>query len=174
MKDSPAGLIFTEKHKKALWYTKIFYVLTWLPYAIRRWVLNYYIQKWNLPDAYLDSAMKFANARVLERIMHMGKDQVDNVYDLDVKVLKENKDIIKLYYGQTDHWCPKEYYYDLKKNLPEIDAELDQLGMAHAFNVRKGPEMAKLCAQWIKLNRVIELVESDDDKNENDDEVQLN
>uniref|UniRef100_A0A336M4G2 Lipid droplet-associated hydrolase n=1 Tax=Culicoides sonorensis TaxID=179676 RepID=A0A336M4G2_CULSO len=159
MKISPAGQIFTERIERALWYSKIFYMLGFMPYAFRRYFLNYYVQKWNLPEAYLDAALKVANDRVLERILHMGRDQVENVYDLEVDWIKENKSILKFYYGQTDHWCPKNYFYELKEKIPDIDAELDELGMAHAFNVRKGPEMAFLCAQWIKSNPVKNLVD---------------
>lgn len=162
MKISPAGEMFTERIERALWYSKIFFLLGFLPYALRRYILNYYVQKWNLPDAYLDSALKVANNRVLERILHMGRDQVENVYDLELDWIKQNKDILKFYYGTTDHWCPKNYFYDLKKNAPDIDAELDELGMAHAFNVRKGPEMAALCAQWIKSNKEKKGFEKDD------------
>lgn len=153
MKVSPAGEIFTERIERALWYSKIFFLLGFMPYALRRYILNHYVQKWNLPDAYLDAALKVANDRVLDRILHMGRDQVENVYDLDLEWIKENKKILKFYYGQTDHWCPKSYYFDLKESIPDIDAELDELGMAHAFNVRKGPEMAALCAQWIRTNK---------------------
>ncbi|XP_063699444.1 lipid droplet-associated hydrolase-like [Culicoides brevitarsis] len=154
MKISPAGKIFTERIERARFYSKIFYLIGFLPYAVRRYIINHYIQKWNLPDAYLDAALKVANERVLARILHMGQDQVDNVYDLEVDWIKKNKEILKFYYGTTDHWCPTSYYYDLLEKIPEIDAQLDELGMAHAFNVRKGPEMAAICAEWIKNNGV--------------------
>lgn len=161
MKVSPAGEMFTERIERAVWYSKIFFLLGFLPYALRRYILSYYVQKWNLPDAYVDAALKVANDRVLERILHMGRDQVENVYDLELDWIKENKGILKFYYGTTDHWCPKTYFYDLKKSVPDIDADLDELGMAHAFNVRKGPEMAAICAQWIRDKKVAKSLKDD-------------
>lgn len=56
---------------------------------------------------------------------------------------------IVFYYGATDHWCPVQYYHDIRKDFPEGDIRLCERGIRHAFVLDSGEEMANMTAEWI-------------------------
>lgn len=161
MKDSRAGKVWTEKYGTFKWSAllRVFHFLSILPYSLRASVVGYYIRKWNLPESYLEDALKTLRIDALERMMEMGWDQISNVYDLDVDIIEKNTKRMTFYYGTRDHWVPVQYYEDLKNRISGIDAHLDEFNMAHAFNIRNGAEMAKIMSQWI-TNRRPEFTET--------------
>lgn len=53
------------------------------------------------------------------------------------------------YYGATDHWCPIQYYLDIKKDFPHGDIRLCENGFRHAFVLDTGREVAKMVVEWI-------------------------
>ncbi len=53
------------------------------------------------------------------------------------------------YYGATDHWCPVQYYHDIRKDFPEGDIRLCERGIRHAFVLDAGEEMANMTAEWV-------------------------
>ncbi|KAI4872238.1 hypothetical protein NFI96_034394 [Prochilodus magdalenae] len=54
------------------------------------------------------------------------------------------------YYGATDHWCPVQYYYDIRRDFPEGDIRLCERGLRHAFVLDAGEEMANMTTEWIR------------------------
>lgn len=161
MKESMAGKVWTEKYGTFKWHVllRVFHFLSILPYSMRASVVGYYIRKWNLPESYLEDALKTLRISSLERMMEMGWDQISNVYDLDVEVIEKNKKRMTFYYGTRDHWVPVKYYEELRERIQGVDANLDELNMAHAFNIRQGPDMAMIMSNWI-ANRRPKLLEA--------------
>lgn len=53
------------------------------------------------------------------------------------------------YYGAADHWCPLQYYHDIKQDFPEGDFRLCENGFRHAFVLDAGREVAKMVTEWI-------------------------
>lgn len=157
MKDSAAGKVWTEKYGTFRWNVlfRVFHFIAILPLSIRTAVVGYYIRKWNLPESYLEDALKTLRISSLERMMEMGWDQISNVYDLDLETIEKNKKRMTFYYGTRDHWVPVQYYRDLKDRIPDVDADLDEMNMAHAFNIRQGADMAKIMGEWIGRRRAV-------------------
>lgn len=57
---------------------------------------------------------------------------------------------IIFYYGPTDHWCPVQYYYDIRKDFPHGDLRLCEKGFRHAFVLDAGSNVAKIVVDWIR------------------------
>lgn len=72
------------------------------------------------------------------------------VTEPDVLTIDKNLERLMFYYGQTDKWCPIEFYDDMKKKFPEGDILLDNKGMNHAFCLRSSCEMAEVIWNWMK------------------------
>lgn len=158
MKDSPAGKVFEERSRsfKGSLMLGFLGLLGWLPVYFRSAFVGHFIKKWNLPENYLQDAVKGLRTSAIERMLEMGWDQVNNVYNLDEDVIRANLKQMTFYYGTRDHWVPTQYYYELTQRFPEIDATLDPHNMAHAFNIRQGPQMADILSKWISYRRAIE------------------
>lgn len=54
------------------------------------------------------------------------------------------------YYGATDHWCPVQYYHDIKKDFPRGDFRLCENSFRHAFVLDAGRDVAKMVVEWIR------------------------
>lgn len=155
MKESAAGEIFLERSKslRGNLLMMLFGFIGYLPHAVRASIVGHFIRKWNLPESYLEDALKGLKTSAIDRMLEMGRDQVTNVYDLDIDTIMENVNHMTFYYGTRDHWVPTQYFHDIKSRIPKIDAHLDTHNMAHAFNIRQGPEMAEIVAKWIANKR---------------------
>lgn len=151
MKDSSAGKVFEDRRNswQGAMLISVFGFIGHLPHSIRSGIVGHFIRRWNLPEAYLEEALKGLRTSALERMVEMGRDQVNNVYDLDVKTISANLDKMTFYYGTRDHWVPTEYFNELKERIPGVDAHLDQHDMAHAFNIRQSLPMAEIVGNWI-------------------------
>lgn len=91
----------------------------------------------------------------MEKVVFLAKQEMDTVVNLDLEIVKENKNLITLYYGTTDGWVPVKYYEELKKQIPDVDAILDTHGIAHAFVLKSSEEMAQIVGDLVRKNRVI-------------------
>ena len=84
-------------------------------------------------------------------------DEMDKVRELDVEHLKRNINRVKLYYGTTDGWVPTSYYHEIRKTIPDINAELCSKNIAHSFVLNSGPLMGKMVAEWVKDKQLFYL-----------------
>lgn len=53
------------------------------------------------------------------------------------------------YYGTTDHWCPLQYYRDMKLDFPQADLRLCEQGIRHAFVLDAASQVAHMVVQWL-------------------------
>lgn len=53
------------------------------------------------------------------------------------------------YYGATDHWCPVQFYQDMKQDFPHADLRLCERGFRHAFVLDAGSQVAHMVVQWL-------------------------
>uniref|UniRef100_A0A3P8WDC6 Lipid droplet-associated hydrolase n=1 Tax=Cynoglossus semilaevis TaxID=244447 RepID=A0A3P8WDC6_CYNSE len=81
--------------------------------------------------------------------MYMGGQEMKAVLDRDNRTIKENLDKIIFYYGAKDHWCPVQYYLDMKQDFPHGDIRLCEREFRHAFVLDAGSEVSKMVAEWI-------------------------
>ncbi|XP_051797289.1 lipid droplet-associated hydrolase isoform X1 [Acanthochromis polyacanthus] len=82
--------------------------------------------------------------------MYMGGQEMRKVRERDNITIKKNLDKIIFYYGATDHWCPIQYYHDIKRDFPHGDFRLCENGFRHAFVLDAGRDVAKMVVEWIR------------------------
>ncbi|KAJ0008539.1 hypothetical protein NQD34_015954 [Periophthalmus magnuspinnatus] len=81
--------------------------------------------------------------------MYMGGQEMKKVLDRDNATIKKHLHKLIFYYGAADHWCPVEYYNDIKRDFPDGDFRLCESGFCHAFVLNAGAEVAKMVVKWI-------------------------
>lgn len=81
--------------------------------------------------------------------MYMGGQEMKKVLERDNVTIKNNLDKLIFYYGATDHWCPVQYYHDIKQDFPQADLRLCENGFRHAFVLDAGRDVAKMVVEWI-------------------------
>lgn len=124
-----------------------------LPVFAQTFLIYMYFLIFSIPETYLGTALKYAHPPVMERIYFMAKDEMKRVTDLDVDTVRENVNLLQLYYGATDGWVPVKYYKEIQEKVPGIQAELDTKKIEHAFVLRSSTEMGNIVAEWIRNNR---------------------
>lgn len=81
--------------------------------------------------------------------MYMGGQEMKIVLGRDNATIKKHLNKLIFYYGATDHWCPVEYYHDIKRDFPDGDFRLCERGYRHAFVLDAGAEVAEMVVEWI-------------------------
>lgn len=151
MKETSNGYIFTRfvsPFSALIKWVFAFFVM--LPSTFQSLVLWAYFFISSYPKYFIGTALKYVEPNVIERILFLARDEMNRVMDLDVEHVRENKHLLKFYYGTTDGWVPVKYYEEMKARIPGIDAELDRKKTAHAFVLHQAVDMGKMVADWIR------------------------
>ncbi|XP_032817343.1 lipid droplet-associated hydrolase [Petromyzon marinus] len=82
--------------------------------------------------------------------MYMASQEMYQVTERDNVTIQEHLDKLIFYYGMSDHWCPVEYYHDMKRDFPAGDVRLCEKGIRHAFVLDSSLEVAQFVHSWIK------------------------
>lgn len=82
--------------------------------------------------------------------MYMGGQEMRKVLERDNITIQKNLDKLIFYYGATDHWCPVQYYHEIKRDFPHGDFRLCENGFRHAFVLDAGREVAEMVVEWIR------------------------
>ena len=96
----------------------------------------------------------------VKSLLLMAKHEMQVVNKLNFEDIRSHHKELILYYGTNDHWCPLDYYHDMKQNYENhlIDFNhsnsllLDENNLEHAFliDLKQTETMSKLTAKWIK------------------------
>ena len=95
-----------------------------------------------------DAAMDLVNGVSVQMACYMGYDELLNVNEPDIESLKIFSDKLRFYNGSSDPWCPVEYATNLKEKVPELNIELCQKNIQHAFVLGRSNDVAKIVSQW--------------------------
>ncbi|KAM6968649.1 lipid droplet-associated hydrolase [Tautogolabrus adspersus] len=82
--------------------------------------------------------------------IYMGGQEMRKVLERDNITIKNNLGKLIFYYGAADHWCPVQYFHDIKQDFPHGDFRLCENGFRHAFVLDTGREVAKMVVEWIR------------------------
>lgn len=126
------------------------FIFNYLPKSWQNLFLYVYLKVMSLPNTHVEVVRNFIKPFTVHNVKTMALQEMHEVKERDNKVLEENMKKIKLYYGKTDGWCPTTYYDKIKKDIPDIDAELCDKGIQHAFVLYNSKLMATIVIDWIK------------------------
>lgn len=159
MAASSNGLFFTKTVLPLLFLLRyIVNIFSKFPISVQALMLSYYFSLSSIPQHFLGTALKYARPSIMEKVLYLAKEEMTRLKELDastLKTLRENHKKLKFYYGADDGWAPKKYIYQLKKKIPELDLEIDNNKIEHAFVLKSSVEVGRLVARWIMCRRSI-------------------
>ena len=147
------GKYVTPKLKYLRWMAPVsIYLASFLPDFLIEKVVRWYFTGKNIPECTVDATRGLVDAGCIRAIANMGYDEMQNVVHADYDLIEKYLDKLMFYYGTTDHWCPVEYYEDMKAKFPSGDMILCREGFEHAFVLESSIGMAKVAWDWIVQN----------------------
>lgn len=81
--------------------------------------------------------------------LYMGGQEMKKVLERDNMTIRKHLDKLIFYYGASDHWCPVQYYRDIKRDFPSGDLKLCTERLRHAFVLDSSCRVAEMIAEWI-------------------------
>uniref|UniRef100_G3PJ94 Lipid droplet-associated hydrolase n=1 Tax=Gasterosteus aculeatus aculeatus TaxID=481459 RepID=G3PJ94_GASAC len=115
MAETPQGKVMTPVlcHMRYLAYLPVF-LLSLLPAALQEGLIRLGVQQHPLAEKMnrCDLFLFVVNA------MYMGGQEMRTVMERDNITIEKNIDKLLFYYGASDHWCPVQYYHDIKQDFP--------------------------------------------------------
>ncbi|CEF61836.1 UPF0554 protein C2orf43 [Strongyloides ratti] len=115
-----------------------------MPIFIKKFLINCYFGFNNMiPLCIIESTTELFNTTVIRNIIHMSKDELDNVYEYDFDLNKYANNIY-LYYGLKDGWVPIKYGNDMmnRKELNDGHIIFDTTNSEHAFVIKESKVIA--------------------------------
>lgn len=76
------------------------------------------------------------------------------VKELDIELVKRNKDLLTIFYGSKDGWTPIEFYNELMEKVPDLDAQWSVCDIYHNFMISDDAFMSYVVRDMICKNRV--------------------
>lgn len=128
----------------------IYYAFSYLPLFARTWIIYAFCVIASWPNYLLGTVVKGATPEVLDKVWFMAVDEMEKVCEIDANVIKENLPRLKFYYGTTDGWVRTEWFHELTKKFPGIDAELCIEKISHGFVISHGARMGRMVSDWIR------------------------
>ncbi|KAK1793511.1 hypothetical protein P4O66_011885 [Electrophorus voltai] len=104
----------------------------------------------SLDSSIIPAAVGLIDVDCAANAMYMGSQEMKLVKERDNSTIRKHLRKIIFYYGATDHWCPVEYYHDMRKDFPDGDIRLAEREFCHAFVLDTGKEMANIISEWIR------------------------
>lgn len=154
MAASPNGFFFTKIVSPAYFILRLVVcLLNMFPSILKTLLIYLYFVIFSIPKYFLGTSQKYFNTVTMDKVVFLARKEMDEVRALDAETIKENVKLLKFYYGSSDGWAPKKYFHQLKKMIPDVDAELDNKNISHAFVLRSSEEMGKITADWINSDR---------------------
>ena len=157
MVESRNGILFFKFFDQFYFFIRlIYYAFSFVPLIIRTFILYAFCLLLGYPKFFLGTMLKLSSPKVLDKIWFLTRDEMKLVRDIDAEIIEKNLKRLKFYYGTTDGWVPVNYFNQLVKQFPGIDAELCEIKIDHAFVISNGSRMARMISDWIK-RRLIKL-----------------
>lgn len=153
---SPGGMMFKYLLKPSYRILELLYiyVLMTMPEAGRRFLISVYFWVTGLSTKVFPIIFNYVSSPApLARSYKIAESAMDRIQTLDVDLVREHSDILHIYYGSVDFWVPISRFETMKRDVPEIDARLCELGLAHGFVVDHSKRMADILCEWIRTNR---------------------
>lgn len=148
---TPQGKVMTPVlcHLRYAAYLPIF-LLSLLPERLKacavRWVLG---GLRSLDHTTIPATVSLFSVDCTANAMYMGSQEMRMVLERDNTTIRQNLKKLVFYYGATDHWCPVQYYHDIKRDFPTGDIRLCENGLRHAFVLDAGKRMADMVTEWL-------------------------
>uniref|UniRef100_H3CD22 Lipid droplet-associated hydrolase n=1 Tax=Tetraodon nigroviridis TaxID=99883 RepID=H3CD22_TETNG len=154
MARTPQGRVLTPVlcHLRYLAYLPLF-LLSLLPDRVKASLISLAFGGiHSLDRTVIQPTVQLLSGDCAANAMYMAGQEMVKVLERDNVTIGKHLGKIIFYYGATDHWCPVEYYHDLRKDFPHGDLRLCEMGFRHAFVLDAGSDVAKLVVDWVRAD----------------------
>lgn len=151
MAQTPQGKVMTPVlcQLRYLAYLPLF-LLSLLPQRLKAGLVRLALGRLPCLDpAVLQPTVELLAGDCAANAMYMGGEEMRKVLGRDNVTIRENLDKLIFYYGATDHWCPLQFYQDMKQDFPHADLRLCERGFRHAFVLDAASQVAHMVVQWL-------------------------
>ncbi|XP_030212946.1 lipid droplet-associated hydrolase isoform X1 [Gadus morhua] len=151
MAQTPQGRILTPAlcHMRYLAYLPLF-LLSLLPERLKTALVKLAFSRiQSLDSTVVAPTVDLLSGDCAANAMYMGGQEMKGVLERDNLTIKNNLKKLVFYYGAADHWCPVQYYHDIKKDFPSGDIRLCRNGFRHAFVLDTGKDVAGMVIEWL-------------------------
>jgi len=158
MAQSPKGRTVTPVMKYMHWVIPFFtYPLYYLvPSGLKRYMIERYFGVGRVTPCAIDATLKLASPGAIASCAYMGKAEMALVQEPDLETISNHVDKLFFYYGANDHWCPVQYYHEMKATFPRACIQLCNRDIDHAFVLRSSDQMADIVCDWLRANNVLD------------------
>ena len=133
---SPSGYYATPLAKYFRWmvWPSVWMVSSVLPQSLILTLLRkWYFHGRNNVSGAVQATYKLVHANSASLVAQLGHLEMQEVVELDSEVVARYQDKMTWYYGVDDHWCPTNYYEDMRARFPRMDVRLCAVRCEHAF-----------------------------------------
>ncbi|KAJ8322271.1 hypothetical protein KUTeg_000742 [Tegillarca granosa] len=156
MAESPKGEIATPMLRYLRWLgILVIHFLSYLSPHVQYRMILWYFKNRKVPNCIYNACMSLFDPFCVGNVMYMANQEMQVVKELDEDLVHKHLSKISFYYGQSDHWCPQEYYYDMRMKFPHGDFKLCDKGHEHAYVIESSEEMAHTV--WSKFIPVFDF-----------------
>ncbi|XP_073481433.1 lipid droplet-associated hydrolase [Aquarana catesbeiana] len=151
MAQSPQGKIMTPIlcSLRYIVYMPL-YLLSFLPDVVKASLVKFALRGIkSVDEASVTASLDLFRVECSVNAMYMGSQEMLKVLERDDDTIKYNLNKLIFYYGASDHWCPVQYYKDLKKDFPDGDIWLCSRGIRHAFVLDSSKEVASIIVDML-------------------------
>ena len=153
MAESPKGQVATPLLRYLRWLgTLLVQIASYLSPHLQYRIILWYFKGRNVPDCIYNATMTLFDPFCVSNVMYMANLEMQQVSRLDEDLLHKHLSKFSFYYGDDDHWCPKSYYFDMKRKFPHADIRLCNKGHDHAFVLESSDEMGEIVWKWIQAD----------------------
>lgn len=141
MEEAPEGQKMTFHFTNSiLLITIIFYIIHWLPFFIRDFIVK---KRGDYCDCVHRTIRdEFLCGSVIWAVFFLAENEMALVKKRPDDLLNANCDKLTLFYSQIDDWVPEKYYNQVMKDHPNLDVEIVEKQIGHAFVEQYSIEMA--------------------------------
>ncbi len=76
-------------------------------------------------DDLIEIGTQYFNYKNFYSMLYMIASEYDVVKERQMELMSKFADKTMYYYAVEDNWCPQYYFFDLKEEMPHINAHLD-------------------------------------------------
>ena len=129
------------------------WLLTFMPKSLLEKIISFWMKLTSsastLSEASLRGIVNLLNPTSVEQMLYLAHTELEIVLEPDYDQVRRHNPILRFYYGTIDDWVPVQFYEEMKKNVPNVNAELCQLRIPHAFVLSSSEKVAGIVATWM-------------------------
>jgi len=154
---SPEGKRLTPLLKYMRWLLVLLSACVWiLPRSLKMGLISWFLGKRKSPEGrrvpgcIKSAALNLLDPYCVANATYMANIEMREVVDLRKDIVEQHLPKLRFYYGATDHWCPKQYYHDMKNLFPDHKKiHLCTDGLKHAFIIDGNEVIAEKVNRWL-------------------------